>query len=170
MSSIKDQVAKTQGVSEVLGGKMKVGGTAVATPAGSATATEVPVFKPTFSFGGDRNTAEWFLDRSNEMAVVTDEDHNLALGIKRIQAFGASGGQIAFGTIANVTVETLFGTITGIQVRESQRNPGTLYIGTNSRKYEKEGQAAQYFNDVELSRPAQAQILSWIYPQLTQNS
>jgi hypothetical protein len=129
-----------------------------------------PIFVPTFKFGGSRNAAEWFLDRNGEMEVVTAEDNNLVLGIKKITAFGATAGQQAFGTIANVTLETVLGTVTGIQVRESSKNRGVLFIGTSSRKVEKEGQAVQYYNDIELNQATRAQILSWIHPQLNPNA
>lgn len=161
--SIKDAVAKQKEAQDVeVKGNIK-GGSPSEKPA------DVPTFKPTFEFGGATNASEWFLDRTGEMEVVTDEDHNMELGIRRIMAFGASKGQQVYGTIANVTLETVLGKITGIQVRESTRNPGSLFIGTSSRKVEKEGNT-NYYNDIELSRPVEAQILSWIYPQLTKNN
>lgn len=162
--SVKDQVRKENPATPVTT-EEKASTRRGSEPAGAPVA-ENPAFVPTFSFGG-KTAGEWFLDRTGELAVVTDEDNNLALGIKKIKAFGASAGQRNFGTIANVTLETVLGTITGIQVRESTRNPGSIFIGTSSRKVSKEGQEDKYYNDIELSDATRAQVLSWIFPQLT---
>lgn len=143
-------------------------GSASTTEGGTqAPAQENPAFVPTFTFGGGYSRDhEWFLNRDGELAGVTDEDHNESLGIIRITAFGASDKQRQYGTIANVTVETVLGKISGLQVSENREHRGYLQVGTSSRKVEKDDKV-NYYRDYEPNNVMKAQILSWIYPQLT---
>lgn len=132
--------------------------------------TEPPVptqeaFEPTFTFGGGRERDnEWFLNREGELAVVTDQASNPALGIVNITAFSASPGQRAWGTIANITVELLIGEVT-CQVVEDREHRGYLKVTTNYRKVEKDTKT-DYYRDFTSNNVFRAQVLSWIYPQL----
>lgn len=106
--------------------------------------------------------AFWYLKHEDELAAVTIEKKNEAIGILDIRVNNATDAQMANYTLANVTIDTVVGTITGIQVKESVKIPGSLYIQTNSRNIAKEGQAARWMNDVKLDRKVQAQILSCV--------
>lgn len=106
---------------------------------------------------------QWYLEHdTEELAGVTGEISNLDIGLKKIRVSNPTAKQWEKGTVANITIDTIVGTIGGIQVRESQWGNGQgLYMQTSSRSWEKNGEK-QYQNDVELSRKMEAQILSFV--------
>lgn len=169
MASVKDMVKQQNGATplEEKGEKKNNARRGSGTTASQETPNqENAAYNPSFSFGGGSvRDSEWFLNRDGELAVVNGESSNPALGIISISAFGASAGQRVHGTIANVTVETVLGKLTGLQVRENPDQRGFLMVGSNSRKVEKDGKA-NYYRDYEPNNAMKAQILSWIYPQL----
>jgi hypothetical protein len=111
--------------------------------------------------------ALWYLSRKEEeLKDVTDAKVNLAIGVTDIFVSPASDAQQAYYTVANITLNTVVGSITGIQVKESEHTPGSLYLQTPSRNVAKEGEKARWMNDVKLERPVQAQILSHVASML----
>lgn len=106
--------------------------------------------------------AFWYRTHEGELADVTTESSNPALGIINITVSPASDKQRQYMIVANVRLETILGTFSGIQVKESEHTPGSLYISTNSRNIAKEGEAARWISDIKLSRPGQAQVLAYI--------
>ncbi|MDK2600760.1 hypothetical protein QO179_25010 [Bacillus stercoris] len=102
-------------------------------------------------------TGPWYLKDSEELAGVTNEASNPALGINEIRVFEPSDAQWNNGVVAIVQLYTVIGEIKGIQVWDSARDD-SMYVRMQSRSYEREGQK-QYVNDVTLDRKVQAQIL-----------
>jgi hypothetical protein len=121
--------------------------------------------------GGNRRSARdpfWYLHHEGELEMVTAEGHNEVLGVKEIQVWDPSDAQWENGVLANVTLVMDYVTVKGVQVRESVRDDsGAIYLQTQSRSWEKDGQK-QYMNDVELARPVQAQILSYVEAMLVE--
>jgi hypothetical protein len=123
-------------------------------------AAVAPVSKVTRVIGG--RDANWFLDRTGELADVTDQASNPALGINSIAVFPASANQMQWYTIANVTLDTVLGTIHGTQIKESNNRPGEIYLQAASHNTAKADQPKKYVNDVKFNRAVQAQILSYV--------
>lgn len=130
--------------------------------AGTAT-TIPPVIKVTRRLdAASARDAFWYLKHEEELSTVTKEKKNEAIGLLEIRVNNSSEAQLANYTLANITIDTVIGTITGIQVKESERIPGSLYLQTNSRNIAKDGQPPRWMNDVKLDRKIQAQILSHV--------
>ncbi|UNY39922.1 hypothetical protein KLEB273_gp249 [Bacillus phage vB_BauM_KLEB27-3] len=108
-----------------------------------------------------QGAGEWYKNREGDLASVTEEPKNLDIGVLEIKVYEPTPGQYANGTIANITLETVIGSVSGLQIRESVKKPGQIYLQVPSRSWETEGQR-RYSNDVELARPVQAQILSYV--------
>lgn len=112
--------------------------------------------------GGNNRDPQWYLKHEGELEMVTDEDSNEALGINKIYANAASEKQMHYGTIANITLETVIGKVTGLQVRESQKQAGAIFLTESSRDISKEGQDARWVSDVQLDKKVKAQVLSYV--------
>ena len=111
----------------------------------------------------DRFDSAWYRDDNDEeLKDVTAESVNLKLGIKMIRVFKPSAKQSVSGVIANVTLDTIVGTIKSIQIRQSNNEDGTIYLTTPSRNVAPEGEDARWRSLVDLSRPVQAQILRYV--------
>jgi hypothetical protein len=149
-------------VAPVVNGAPVVAGTPVAAGSGAGTmlAAVAPVSKVTRVIGG--RDANWFLERTGELADVTDQASNPALGINSIAVFPASQKQMEYYTIANITLETVLGTIHGTQIKESNRVAGEIYLQTSSHNTAKADQPKKWVSDVKLNRAVQAQILSYV--------
>lgn len=103
----------------------------------------------------------WYMADTVSLQSVTDESSNPALGIVSIRLFAPSEKQIANGTVAGVQLETVLGTIKGIQVSVTDRDDsGMLYLRTQSRSWEVDG-VKNYANDILLSTQVEAQILRY---------
>lgn len=109
---------------------------------------------------GNGRAIDWYKSREGDLVDVTNEASNPVLGISEIRAFGPSDAQWEAGVVARVVLETPHIEITGIQVRESNRDGG-LYVQLQSRMWEVDGNK-QYHNDVKISSAMQAQILCYI--------
>lgn len=137
--------------------------------AGQTEVQERPATKR--KLGGDRPLASnpfWYLNHTDELESVTSEGNNPALGIKEIKVFEPSDAQWNNGMVANCILVMDHVELQGIQVLESNRDDsGALYMRTQSRSWEKDGQK-QYKNDITLSRPLQAQILSFVEGMLVE--
>jgi hypothetical protein len=97
---------------------------------------------------------------TEELAGVTSEPMNEAIGIREIKVYEPSQAQWDNGTVATIQLETIIGQIKGIAVVESNRDD-SIYVRMQSRNYERDGQK-QYVNDVALDRKVQAQILRYV--------
>lgn len=111
----------------------------------------------------NQRDAFWYRNYGkNDLEGVTNESSNPTLGILNIAVFEPSEAQYSNGTIANVRLETVIGEISGIQVKESTKVPGSMYVQTSSRNIAKEGEAPRWINEVKLDRKVQAQILAYV--------
>lgn len=137
----------------------------VATGAVGMTPAIPPVSKVTRILGSTQD-ANWYLSRELDLANVTNEASNMHFGIKSISVRPATAGQMANYTIANVTLDTVLGKIMGIQIKESRREVGQIYVQESSRNIAKEGQPANWMSDLKLERAVQAQILSYVHDML----
>ena len=106
----------------------------------------------------------WYLEETEELAGVTSERKNPTIGVLDIKVYAPSAGQVANGAVANVTVETVIGTIKSIRIEQSQRDH-SLLCRPQSRFYEVDGQR-NYVNDLELNSKVTAQILRYINTML----
>jgi hypothetical protein len=136
--------------------------------ASSTVVNERPATKR--KLGGARKSANdpfWYLQHEGELELVTSEGFNENLGIKEIKVFDPSDKQWEMGVLANCTIVMEYVTIKGVQVRETTRDDsGAIYIQTQSRSWDGNDGKKQYMNDVELSRPLQAQVLSFVEEML----
>lgn len=130
------------------------------------TTTLPPVSKVTRVLSGGGQDPLWYLSRDLDLENVTNESSNMHFGIKSIIVRAATPGQMANYTIANVTLETVLGKIMGIQIKESRREAGQIYVQESSRNIAKEGQPANWMSDLKLERAVQAQILSFVHDML----
>jgi len=103
----------------------------------------------------------WYLQDTDQLAGVTAEASNPELGITGIQVFDPSPAQFDNGTVARITLDTIVGTIKGMQVVESDRD-NSLFLRMQSRSWEGDNGQKNYVNDVELSDKAKAQILRYV--------
>lgn len=142
-------------------GRVSVGAGEVQNPAERRATRRLGVVARTF------NNPFWYREREGELALVTDEPVNYALGIRRIMVFEPSEAQWNAGVIANVRLElgtedVVFATISGMQIRESKQLDGSIYLSTPSRNIAKEGEQARWLSDITLSNAVKAQILSYV--------
>lgn len=121
----------------------------------SAPARPLPKRRLSLKVQGD-----WFKSREGDLAVVTEEDHNHELGILKIRVYEPTEKQFQFGTMANIAIDTVVGTIKGLQIREGRG--GSIFLTEPSRDISREDQDARWISDVELSQPVKAQVLSYV--------
>jgi hypothetical protein len=111
-----------------------------------------------------QNREPWYLLDSEELEGVTAEPSNPMIGLLDTKVYAPSDGQIANGAIANITIETIIGTVRNIRIEQSQRDH-TLLCRPQSRHYEVDGKR-NYINDLELSSKIRAQILRYVSTML----
>jgi hypothetical protein len=138
-------------------------GTGTRTNAGAVNETKAQSTTTVrLSLGKSGRDAFWYLKHEADLAEVTAEPRNDKFGITRIGVFPPSDAQAANGVIASIALETVIGTIRGIQIKESQNTAGALYLQTGSKNIAKADQPAKWFNEVNLEKTVSAQILSYV--------
>lgn len=183
--------AGTQGASEsqlsaaAAAAQAAVGGTA---PAGAPVITEQPAapavkvpFQATLTLdtaapvrgSGRRFQRNWFLKREDDLAVVTSEPSNEALGIINLTLQAPTVNQKASGIICKVAMETLTGWDYGITIWESKENAGDIMLMVGgARKIEATpeqkaaGKKDDFIRDRKLNDATTAQILSFVWSHL----
>lgn len=111
---------------------------------------------------GQGRTDFWWKHDTEELAGVTDEPKNEALGIISIRIFEPSRNAEDAGIVARVRLESVIGTIDGISIFESTRNPDDIYVSMSGREWKDKQDRKQYARDVKLSRKVEAQILRYV--------
>lgn len=158
------------------------GATPVATPVvGGAPvitgAPAAPAFSPSLQLGqfdGIRQSRferrlqrHWFLNRTDaDLAMVTSEDNNPALGITKLTVEAPTQKQKAAGIVCRVSMESLTGMDFGITVWESKKNPGDITVMTQGREITRvqNGQESKdWVRDRRLNDATTAQILSFVW-------
>jgi hypothetical protein len=118
---------------------------------------------------GRRFQKNWFLNRTDDLAVVTDESSNEAFGILNIQIQAPTAKQLESGIICKVAMETTTGWDYGITIWESKEHAGDIMLMVGGAReggiVEKTGKK-QYFRDRRLTDATTAQILSYVYKHL----
>lgn len=115
---------------------------------------------------GEGAQAFWYLDRSDDLAEVTAEASNAALGIEKIDVFEPTQAQAANGILCKIRLITLCGKDDNISIFASQYTDGDIYMQMGGgRKAEKDGKDVWY-RDRKLNNAARAQILSYVHSLL----
>lgn len=110
--------------------------------------------------GGSR--AFWYLKREGELSVVTDQDHNDALGIKKLDIFAPTDPQIEMGIVCKVRMTTLNGIDENITIFGSKDNDGSIYLQPSGARKVGEGKDTKWYNDRKFNDATTAQILSYV--------
>lgn len=118
-----------------------------------------------FSRSERRMKPKWYLMRDNDLAIVTDEESNPALGIVKLTLEAPTVNQKNAGIICKVSMESLTGWDYSITIWESKQNPGDIMLNTTGRKIEKDGKE-DWIRDRKLNDPTTAQILSFVWKHL----
>lgn len=153
---------------KVQGNELKSGGTTVEVKQPVVTSVRIG------GFGGANDF--WYRDLGvGELAQVTNEHKNYALGIRNINVLPPSENQAGRGILARVqlelgTADVELMTIRGLTIRESKNTAGAIYVQEGSRNIAQEGQADNWYREVTLKRPMQAQILAYIDTLLVPNA
>lgn len=118
---------------------------------------------PVRNYGRGDGNAFWYLNREGELAAVTADAQNLALGITNIEIFPATPEQEKHNIVCKVRMTTLCGTDENITIFASDRTAGDIYMKlSGARKVEKDDKV-NWYNDRKLNNIAKAQILSYIH-------
>lgn len=124
--------------------------------------------KMSFRVASLRDKPKWYLEREGELAMVTDEDYNEALGITKITIQHPTDRQYDSGIVCRVRMESLTGTDEGITIWES-KTPGEIYLmagGARESNKPTEDGRKRYYRDRVFSNAATAQILSYVTKHL----
>ena len=108
----------------------------------------------------------WYLNRKADLAAVTNESSNEALGIRKIDIFEPTEKQAAIGILCKVRLHTYAATIDNISIFESELNPGDIYLQMGGGRNIGTEEEARWVRDCKLTAPAKAQILSYVYSLL----
>lgn len=112
--------------------------------------------------GNDAN-AFWYLKREGELAEVTAEAQNPALGITKIDIFPPTPDQEKYNIVCKVRLHTLCGTDENITIFASDRTAGDIYMRTSGARRVEKDDKVNWYNDRKLNNAAKAQILSHIH-------
>lgn len=109
----------------------------------------------------------WFLEeKDDDLKVVTSEASNKKLGIESIDATAPNEKGLEMGIAAKVLLRTIIGSI-NVTIWNSKNGDGSIYLTTVSRKYEKDNKT-RYFEEIQLNKAVKAQILRYIWANLTE--
>jgi hypothetical protein len=141
----------------------------------SAGAPNIEVSKParavTLSLDGQHSRFQkrhWFLDRTDDLSMVTDEDHNPALGITKITIQKPTEAQYNNGILARVRMESLTGVDEAITIWET-KEPGDISLMAGGARPMKEpgpDGKTRYHRDRKFNEATTAQILSHVWKHL----
>lgn len=112
---------------------------------------------------GSGGRAFWYLERTEDLEVVTSEASNEALGLTKIEVFEPTPNQEAGGIMCKIRLNTILGTIDNISIHESKHTAGDIYMNMGGRKYQDKDGKDQWQRDVKLTNPVRAQILSYVH-------
>jgi hypothetical protein len=119
--------------------------------------------------GAASSSAKWYQKRDGELAVVTAEAHNAALGITLLELYAPTEAQVEKNIVCKVRMHTLNGTDENITIFESDRRPGEIYMkesGAREVPSKVEGQPSKWYNDRKINDATRAQILSYVEANL----
>lgn len=108
----------------------------------------------------------WYLEREDELSVVTNEPFNKALGISLIKVFEPTQAQKLAGILCKVKLSTLSATIDNISVFESRFAEGDIYMQMGGGRNVGTEEAPKWVRDCKLTAPAKAQVLSYVFSLL----
>lgn len=115
---------------------------------------------------GSGANAFWYLAHKGDLAAVTAESANDALGITRIDVFEPTTNQEAAGILCKVRLVTYAATIDNISIFESEFNPGDIYMQMGGGKNIGDKDNPKWVRDVKLTAQGKAQILSYVHSLL----
>jgi hypothetical protein len=108
----------------------------------------------------------WYLNRKGDLAVVTDESSNDQLGIKAIDIFEPTEGQVKAGILCKVRLQTYAATIDNISIFASDFAEGDIYMQMGGGRNIGSDEAPKWVRDCKLTAHAKAQILSYVHTLL----
>lgn len=115
---------------------------------------------------GSGANAFWYLSHKGDLAAVTNEASNDALGIARIDVFEPTVNQEKAGILCKVRLVTYAATIDNISIFESEFNPGDIYLQMGGGRNIGDDKTPKWVRDVKLTAQAKAQVLSYIHSLL----
>jgi hypothetical protein len=146
------------------------GTTAIAETVPRATMLKLGKLAPVSTNSGRRFQKHWFLNRTDDLSVVTNESSNAVLGILDIQIQAPTENQKNNGIICRVTLESTTGWDYGITIWETRENKDDIMLmvggARDSGRRDSKGKK-DYIRDRKLNDATTAQILSYVYKHLT---
>lgn len=109
----------------------------------------------------------WYLERTGDLANVTNKSQNEELGIDAIRVWEPTKGQEEAGVLCKVSLYTKSAKIDNISIFPSKHAEGDIYLQMGGgRNIAEPGQKAKWVRDCKLTSPAKAQVLSYVYSLL----
>jgi hypothetical protein len=108
----------------------------------------------------------WYLNHIGDLAAVTNNPENLALGITKIDIFEPTEKQEAIGVLCKVRLHTLAATIDNISIFESEFAEGDIYMQMGGGRNIGTEQEAKWVRDCKLTAQGKAQVLSYVHTLL----
>ncbi len=104
----------------------------------------------------------WYLEHKDDLAVVTSESSNTALGINDIVIHPPNSRQKEIGILCKVVISTLTGTLSNISIEQANVGHKALRIKLPSKNIAAPGERAKFVNDFIINTKCKAQILSYV--------
>lgn len=108
----------------------------------------------------------WYLNHQGDLAAVTNEAANTALGIKEINVFEPTENQAKAGILCKIRLKTFAATIDNISIFESDYATGDIYMQMGGGRDIGTAETPKWVRDCKLTAQAKAQILSYVHSLL----
>lgn len=108
----------------------------------------------------------WYLTHKGDLAAVTSEVSNEALGIKKIDVFQPTKKQAEIGILCKVRLNTYAAIVDNISIFESDFNAGDIYMQIGGGRNSGTEASPKWVRDCKLTAQAKAQVLSHIHSML----
>lgn len=105
----------------------------------------------------------WYLNRRGDLAIVTEESSNEALGIKQIDIFEPTENQVKAGILCKIRLHTYAAIIDNISIFESDFAKGDIYMQMGGGRNIGSESEPKWVRDCKLTAQAKAQILSYVH-------